>query len=426
MANRNRSDRDRDRDRNQGRWQGQDRERGENFGGSRREQNFNEYGGQYGSRGSQFSGAEADFGGGYNQGFGSFYSPGQAYNQGNFGGGQWNQERGQQLGQNQWNQGGSQSVQGRWNEGSDQGRENIGRHFGGGRGDFDRYSTGRDFMTNQPRPSSYGDFDDNSRRGYSAPNRDFSERGGFAGSSYGNYSGSRGWGMDFDRGEGDFDSGRTSFDETIAGRPYYGQGRNAGYERENWRAYGSRPSTNREDFRGRDFFNSDYGSTELGGNYDYNRDRSRSFDRERNDYGSGEGFGEKVKSFFGLGPKGYRRSDDRIREDISERLEDHPRVDASNIEVQVRDGEVTLAGTVPDRNSKRLAEDICEQCRGVKDIHNQIRVQQTGSFGESGKTGSSLGDLSSASPTSGTSGTSGPTTGTTSPGGKKSGSERAA
>jgi len=44
--------------------------------------------------------------------------------------------------------------------------------------------------------------------------------------------------------------------------------------------------------------------------------------------------------------------------------------------VKVEDGEVTLAGTVPDRKSKRLAEAVAETVRGVVDIHNQLRLKR--------------------------------------------------
>jgi osmotically-inducible protein OsmY len=75
----------------------------------------------------------------------------------------------------------------------------------------------------------------------------------------------------------------------------------------------------------------------------------------------------------GKGPKGYRRSDDRIREDVCECLTRHGEVDASEVDVQVKDGEVTLTGTVPRRQDKRIAEDLAENVSGVKDVHNQLR-----------------------------------------------------
>jgi hypothetical protein len=91
---------------------------------------------------------------------------------------------------------------------------------------------------------------------------------------------------------------------------------------------------------------------------------------------------DRVKGAFtggglsGKGPKNWTRSDERIREDVCECLTYHPNIDASEIDVTVKDAEVTLTGTVFDRGSKRLAEDIVEGVRGVHDVHNQLRVQR--------------------------------------------------
>jgi osmotically-inducible protein OsmY len=77
----------------------------------------------------------------------------------------------------------------------------------------------------------------------------------------------------------------------------------------------------------------------------------------------------------GRGPKGYRRSDDRIHEDVCERLTEDPFIDASNIEVAVTEGEVTLNGTVSSRGLKRRAEDLAEMAAGVAHVQNNLRVQ---------------------------------------------------
>lgn len=79
--------------------------------------------------------------------------------------------------------------------------------------------------------------------------------------------------------------------------------------------------------------------------------------------------------FFGRGPKGYRRSDERIREEISDRLTTHPDIDASDIDIQVSRGIVTLNGTVEDRREKRLAEFIAEDALGVDDVQNRLKVR---------------------------------------------------
>jgi osmotically-inducible protein OsmY len=51
-------------------------------------------------------------------------------------------------------------------------------------------------------------------------------------------------------------------------------------------------------------------------------------------------------------------------------------VDASEIEIEVKNCEVTLKGTVDNRQAKRMAEDVAESCSGVKEVHNQLRVAQ--------------------------------------------------
>lgn len=103
------------------------------------------------------------------------------------------------------------------------------------------------------------------------------------------------------------------------------------------------------------------------------------------DYGPPQqhhGIGEMVRGFaaeLGItrprGPKNYRRSDTRIMEDVCDRLGQHPDMDASDLEVEVKDGEITLKGTVPQRYMKRLAEDIADVIPGVQDVHNEVRVK---------------------------------------------------
>jgi osmotically-inducible protein OsmY len=87
------------------------------------------------------------------------------------------------------------------------------------------------------------------------------------------------------------------------------------------------------------------------------------------------GPGQRRGPFAGRGPKNYQRCDERICEDVCRRLTDDPDVDASDIEVSVQNAEVTLAGTVHDRHMKRDAEDVVADVPGVRDVHNQIRVQ---------------------------------------------------
>jgi|SRR6516162_5705314 len=78
----------------------------------------------------------------------------------------------------------------------------------------------------------------------------------------------------------------------------------------------------------------------------------------------------------GRGPRGFRRTDSRIEEDINERLTEHSWIDATDVEVSVENGEVTLRGRVNDLEAKDLAEEIAESVYGVKSVDNQIRVKQ--------------------------------------------------
>jgi len=57
-----------------------------------------------------------------------------------------------------------------------------------------------------------------------------------------------------------------------------------------------------------------------------------------------------------------------------ERLTDDPYVDASDVTVEVKDGAVTLAGSVTDRRMKHRIEDIAWDRASGKDIRNEVRV----------------------------------------------------
>jgi hypothetical protein len=80
--------------------------------------------------------------------------------------------------------------------------------------------------------------------------------------------------------------------------------------------------------------------------------------------------------YAGRGPRGYQRSDERIRDDVNDRLTDDPWIDAGDIDVQVQAGIVTLTGKVESRDDKRRAEDVAEVVSGVRDVSNQLRVER--------------------------------------------------
>lgn len=135
--------------------------------------------------------------------------------------------------------------------------------------------------------------------------------------------------------------------------------------------------------RGSDYGNTgseNYGGGGFSGGGGYGSQQGGGTQYGGSQYGMSGGFGGYGggTSHVGRGPKGWTRSDDRIREDVNEQLERHPQIDASEIEVKVEKGEVTLTGTIDNRRSKHLAEDLAEQVSGVQDVHNQIRVKREG------------------------------------------------
>jgi len=81
-----------------------------------------------------------------------------------------------------------------------------------------------------------------------------------------------------------------------------------------------------------------------------------------------------IARLYARGPKGYSRSDERIKEDISESLWRAEDIDSSEVTVAVEDGVVVFTGTVPERWMRHEIEDIADNCMGVKDIRNEGRV----------------------------------------------------
>lgn len=119
----------------------------------------------------------------------------------------------------------------------------------------------------------------------------------------------------------------------------------------------------------------------------YAQDDARGYYGQQNDQrarGAGDysGYSENDRnqqSFRGRGPRGYTRSDERITEDLNERLTDDWQLDADDIQVAVSGGVATLSGSVQQRWQKHHAENLAEGCSGVKDVRNDIRVVGTGS-----------------------------------------------
>ncbi len=81
--------------------------------------------------------------------------------------------------------------------------------------------------------------------------------------------------------------------------------------------------------------------------------------------------------FRGLGPRGYRRSDARIREDVCDRLTDADAIDARGILVTVSEGLVTLHGHVGSQRMKQAAERCARDSAGVAHVQNHLHVRGT-------------------------------------------------
>jgi osmotically-inducible protein OsmY len=231
---------------------------------------------------------------------------------------QWDQPGGYGYGQGQYGQGqygqGQYGQGGYWQGGYGQGGYGQGGYREGGFGQSGRSESDRFGQGQQEGPGSYG-------------------QSGYGHGGYGQY-GQGGYGQ---YGQG-------------------GYGQYGGYQGQ----YGYQGGYGQSGYGQGGFGQGGYGQS------DYERFGPRAISYTAVVYGR----------FTGRGPKGYRRSDDRIREEVSEELTRHPEIDASEIEVKAESGEVTLTGKVGDRHQKRLAEDIAERCSGVNDVHNQLKVDK--------------------------------------------------
>ena len=306
---------------------------------------------------------------------------------------------------------------------SDRGRSS-GWDYGRSGSDFSHGSDyGRTTESNYGRSSDYGrsSFGSDYDRSYGERSEGRSRYGGGRERQSGRYgreggTGGLGYGGRSSSSRGDYgSSGREGYwgggwenerdERSRYGNPIGGSGFERGYN-ESTSGY----SSERYDYPGR------YRSGERYG------ERGSEYDRERQQGGEERGWWDRasdaVASWFGdedaerrrrmdeqrahrrgRGPKGYRRSDERIREDVNDRLGDDYYIDASDIEVTVSNSEVTLTGTVQNRNDKRRAEDIAESVSGVSNVENRLRIKQPSHLG-TGMTGTGMGtstDMSSGS-----------------------------
>ncbi|MBI5616755.1 MAG: BON domain-containing protein [Gammaproteobacteria bacterium] len=260
--------------------------------------------------------------------------------------------------------------------------------------------------------------EDRYRGGYSGGTQEYGRAGGMGGLGRGEYSGQggfggaqQGWGRERDwagghgsenwnRGQqSGYGGGQTWNRSGYGGGGYGGQQGGGGYGSQNYG--GSYPSGDRESFGqggGYGAWQDPYGHPAYGGSrnpYAYGsgygggstdsswgRGEESGMGGIRGSLGSAQR-GQGRQSFHGVGPQGYERSDDKLKEMVCERLTEDSEIDPSQVHVEVSRGEVTLTGQVRDRETKFRIEDLVDKCGGVKEIHNNVRVQSgTGQSGQ--------------------------------------------
>jgi len=69
-------------------------------------------------------------------------------------------------------------------------------------------------------------------------------------------------------------------------------------------------------------------------------------------------------------------ADERIWEEVRDRLMGHPDLDVTEVEIEVEEAEVTLAGRVDSREAKWLAEEVTRTVPGVQDVHNRLKISR--------------------------------------------------
>ena len=79
---------------------------------------------------------------------------------------------------------------------------------------------------------------------------------------------------------------------------------------------------------------------------------------------------------YGRGFAGYDSADDRIDEELTDHLTEHSYIDTTQVTFTVKDGKVTLEGTVPDADQKNYVEEVAAKIDGVKGIDNRLTVQK--------------------------------------------------
>jgi osmotically-inducible protein OsmY len=333
----------------------------------------------------------------------------------------------------------------------DQNQNRYGRESDYNQGNYGNVNYDRENEWN--RTSGYGSNYGSSYGGYGnvgygqSSEDDYRQRmgrqdyGGYGGSTYGgSYGGSYGtnygsggsgrresdWGSrsrnvtgnlgnQYNRGDENYEGYGNRYNTSGGYSSDYGREDMGDYGNVSGRGYGSREQFGRQRMSGQrgDMYGREMGSMYGGDTSNYGNANQGAYDRgwwdrTRDEVSSwfGDDDAERrrrmdklnVGAHRGKGPKGYHRSDERIKEDVCDRLSDNPMIDASDIEIKVNNSEVVLSGRVDNRDDKRRAEDIAESVSGVSNVQNQLRVgrEDTSSMGRTGSTSTTTGERRSS------------------------------
>lgn len=77
----------------------------------------------------------------------------------------------------------------------------------------------------------------------------------------------------------------------------------------------------------------------------------------------------------GIKNGGEQPSDEAMKQDLLARLRENGDVQDSRVEVEVKDGEITLRGSVPNYLVSQMVESVANEVPGVNDVHNELEVQ---------------------------------------------------
>lgn len=218
----------------------------------------------------------------------------------------------------------------------------------------------------------------------------YDRAGGEYGSTYGGSGGSQ-----YRSGQG---SGNQSYGNQSYGNQSYGN-HGSGNQYGGQRSDASYDQFNRDNRFGSEAGNwnqsNSYGPSQYGGQSQFSQSPYGGLGGSGSEYGqrSGSQYGGQAGGWSndsrqsssqyggastarrGQAPKNYKKSDERINDDVCEQLMSRG-LDCSGVEVSVKDGVVTLTGEVCERQDKHRIEQIAADVSGVSDVENQLRMKK--------------------------------------------------